>query len=101
MASLPSFIRSSRLQLLAKTTNGVLAAPRSETRSRAPLTTCVKIHGVSRSDDDEDWVGTPPEGRYTRDRAKPEFWWRQRPIVPAATGIAIVVVVIVVVVLLG
>ena len=25
-------------------------------------------------DDDEDWVGTPPEGHYTRDRAKPEFW---------------------------
>jgi len=51
--------------------------------------------------DDDDWVGTPPEGRYTRDRAKPEFWWRQRPIVPAAVGIALVVVVIVVVVLLG
>ena len=24
--------------------------------------------------DDDDWVGEPPEGRYTRDRAKPEFW---------------------------
>lgn len=24
--------------------------------------------------DDDDWVGTPPEGRYTRDRAKPEYW---------------------------
>jgi hypothetical protein len=22
----------------------------------------------------EDWVGEPPEGRYSRDRAKPEFW---------------------------
>jgi hypothetical protein len=47
--------------------------------------------------DDDDWVGTPPEGRYTRDRAKPEFWWRQRPIVPAAAGIVLVVVVIVIV----
>jgi hypothetical protein len=56
---------------------------------------------VSSKWDDDDWVGTPPEGRHSRDRAKPEFWWRQRPIVPAATGIAIVVVVIVVVVLLG
>jgi hypothetical protein len=29
--------------------------------------------------DDEDWVGTPPEGRHSRDRADPEFWHRQRP----------------------
>jgi hypothetical protein len=28
--------------------------------------------------DDDDWVGEPPEGRHTRDRAKPEFWNRQR-----------------------
>jgi hypothetical protein len=52
-------------------------------------------------DDDDDWVGTPPEGRYTRDRAKPEFWWRQKPIVPAFVGIFVVVVVILIVVLLG
>jgi hypothetical protein len=56
---------------------------------------------MSPVDDDDDWVGTPPEGRYTRDRAHPEFWWRQRPIAPAAVGIAVVVVVIVIVVLLG
>ena len=37
-----------------------------------------------RFEDDDDWVGTPPEGRYTRDRAKPEFWLTQKPIVPAA-----------------
>lgn len=30
-------------------------------------------------DDDEDWVGTPPEGRYSRDRADPGFWRGQRP----------------------
>ena len=24
-------------------------------------------------DDEDDWVGVPPEGRYSRDRAKPEF----------------------------
>jgi hypothetical protein len=56
---------------------------------------------MSPYDDDDDWVGTPPEGRYTRDRAKPEFWWRQRPVVPAAAGIFLVVVVILIVVLLG
>jgi hypothetical protein len=29
-------------------------------------------------DEDEDWVGEPPEGRHTRDRAQPDFWhdWR-------------------------
>ena len=48
-------------------------------------------------DDDEDWVGTPPEGRYSRDRAKPEFWRLQRPPV---WGAALLVVIVVVVVLL-
>lgn len=56
---------------------------------------------MTTASDDDDWVGTPPEGRYTRDRAKPEFWWHQRPVAPAAAGIAIVVVVIAVIVLLG
>ena len=56
---------------------------------------------MSPNDDDDDWVGTPPEGRYSRDRAKPEFWWRQKPIVPAFVGIVVVLVVILIVVLLG
>ena len=43
-------------------------------------------------DDDEDWVGTPPEGRYSRDRARPEFWWRQRPVLVAGVGIVIALV---------
>src|ERR687886_542781 len=29
-------------------------------------------------DDDDDWVGEPPEGHYSRDRAKPDFWRTQR-----------------------
>ena len=46
---------------------------------------------MSRFDDDDDWVGTPPEGRYTRDRAHPEFWWRQRPprLIAGAVGVVI------------
>jgi hypothetical protein len=47
-------------------------------------------------DDEDDWVGTPPEGRYTRDRANPEFWWRQRPVSIAAAGLVVVVLVVVV-----
>jgi len=29
---------------------------------------------VARYEDDDDWVGTPPEGRISRDRAKPGAW---------------------------
>ncbi|HXS44237.1 MAG TPA: hypothetical protein VN751_06395 [Solirubrobacteraceae bacterium] len=54
---------------------------------------------MARSDDD--WVGTPPEGHYTRDRADPGFWTRQRPIVPAAIGIFVVLVILVLVLLLS
>ncbi|HSD80057.1 MAG TPA: hypothetical protein VLB47_05330 [Solirubrobacteraceae bacterium] len=52
-------------------------------------------------DDDDDWVGTPPEGRYTRDRADPAFWRRQRPPAIVAGLIGLVVLVVVVVLLLG
>ena len=56
---------------------------------------------MSRFDDDEDWVGTPPEGHYSRDRANPEFWWRQRPASIAAAAVVVLVVVVIVVALLG
>jgi hypothetical protein len=51
-----------------------------------------------RTDDDDDWVGTPPEGRYTRDRAKPGFWAGQRPLIVSLTfaGIAVLAVVVIV-----
>jgi hypothetical protein len=29
---------------------------------------------MSSSWDDDDWTGEPPEGRHSRDRAKPNFW---------------------------
>ena len=50
-------------------------------------------------DDDDDWVGEPPEGRYTRDRAKPEFWLAQRPpqIIGAAVVLGLIVLVLVLV----
>jgi hypothetical protein len=54
---------------------------------------------VSRYDDD-DWVGTPPEGRHTRDRADPEFWWRQRPVSIAAAGLGLVIIVLIIIALL-
>lgn len=42
-------------------------------------------------------MGTPPEGRYSRDRADPAFWWRQRPVSIAAVGIVVIVVIVVIV----
>ena len=48
-------------------------------------------------DDDDDWVGEPPEGRYSADRADPEFWRGQRApeLIAAAVVVGIVVLVIV------
>jgi hypothetical protein len=51
--------------------------------------------------DDDDWVGTPPEGRYTRDRAKPEFWRDQKPLMITGAGIVIALAILVVVLLLS
>ena len=49
--------------------------------------------------DDDDWVGEPPEGPYSRDRAKPDFWRAQRPpeIIAAAFVLAVIVLVVVLV----
>ncbi len=48
-------------------------------------------------DDDEDWVGTPPEGHYSRDRADPDFWRQPWPVAAAGTALLIVIVVLVLV----
>ncbi len=46
--------------------------------------------------DDDDWVGTPPEGHHSRDRAKPGFWRSQWQAGAAGAGLLVVIVVIVV-----
>jgi hypothetical protein len=48
-------------------------------------------------DEDDDWVGEPPEGRYTRDRAKPDFWKLQRPPGILLGGFVLVIVILIVV----
>jgi hypothetical protein len=48
--------------------------------------------------DDDDWVGEPPEGRYTRDRANPEFWRHQRPLMLGGAALVIALIVIVIVI---
>jgi hypothetical protein len=52
---------------------------------------------VTAWDDDDDWVGEPPEGRHTADRADPDFWRRNRPplsVAAAGTGIALIILLI-------
>ena len=49
--------------------------------------------------DDDDWVGTPPEGHYSRDRARQDFWRDQRPLLGAGTGLMVVLIGVVVVLL--
>jgi hypothetical protein len=49
-------------------------------------------------DDDDDWVGEPPEGHHSRDRAKPDFWKLQRP--PEIIAVVVVLAIVVAVVIL-
>jgi hypothetical protein len=54
---------------------------------------------VSPYDDEDDWVGSPPEGRYSRDRAKPDFWWRQRPVAIGGALLGLLIIVLIVIAL--
>ena len=47
--------------------------------------------------DEDDWVGTPPEGRHARERARPGYWRRSWPVATAATGVLGLLIVIVLV----
>lgn len=46
-------------------------------------------------DDEDDWVGEPPEGRISRDRARPEYWRQPWPIAAAGTALLLVIVVVI------
>jgi hypothetical protein len=49
-------------------------------------------------DDEDDWVGTPPEGRYSRDRARPEYWRGRWPLAGAGMIVVLLLLVIVLIV---
>ena len=51
--------------------------------------------------DEDDWVGEPPEGRHSADRAKPEFWRTQRPPQVLAGIVLFALIVLGIVLLLG
>ena len=51
--------------------------------------------------DDDDWTGTPPEGRHAASRAKPEFWKQNRaPLSITGIGVGVAIIILVIVVLL-
>jgi len=50
--------------------------------------------------DDDDWVGEPPEGRYTRDRAKPAHWANQWQAAAAGSVLFFLVVIVLLLVVL-
>jgi hypothetical protein len=53
---------------------------------------------MSAYDDDDDWTGTPPEGRYDRSRANPGFWAQSRAplsITGIGVGVALIILLIV------
>jgi hypothetical protein len=52
-------------------------------------------------DDDDDWVGEPPEGHHSRDRAKPEFWRTQHAPELIAGAVLLAVIVLVLVLILS
>ncbi len=50
--------------------------------------------------DEDDWVGEPPEGRHSRDRAQPGFWRRDWRTSLAGAGLAVALLILVLVLLL-
>jgi hypothetical protein len=51
--------------------------------------------------DDDDWVGTPPEGRRVSDPARAEFWRSQTRRYAIGAGLLMAIVLVVIVVLLA
>jgi hypothetical protein len=55
---------------------------------------------VAPYDDDDDWVGEPPEGRHTREQSNPGFWatqWKGSAISGGVIALLIIVVVLILV----
>jgi len=40
-------------------------------------------------EEDEDWVGTPPEGFHSRDKANPDFWKAEWPKYAMGAGVLV------------
>jgi hypothetical protein len=53
------------------------------------------------ANDEDDWVGEPPDGRHDRSRAKPEFWRNQRPALYASALLGCMFIIVLLVILLA
>jgi len=51
-------------------------------------------------DDDDDWVGEPPEGRHTREQSDPGFWNNQWQAAAAGSVLFVLVVIVLLLALL-
>ena len=68
------------------------------TRSMGCATVAARYREGMSSWDDDDWTGTPPEGRYDRSRANPGFWAQNRAplsITGIGVGVALIILLIV------
>jgi len=52
------------------------------------------------ADDDDDWVGEPPEGRHTREQSNPGFWANQWQAAAAGSVLFVLVVIVLLLALL-
>lgn len=52
------------------------------------------------ADDEDDWVGEPPEGRHTREQSNPGFWNNQWQAAAAGSVLAVLVVIVLLLALL-
>jgi hypothetical protein len=68
---------------------------RMNTRRRAPIGYESAVH------DDDDWVGTPPEGRRVSDPERAAFWRAQTQRYMIGAGLLMAIVVALLVVLLA
>jgi len=55
---------------------------------------------MTRRDDEDDWTGTPPEGRHPRSASNAGFWRNQRQAIYATSLLGIFVILAIVLVLL-
>jgi hypothetical protein len=51
--------------------------------------------------DDDDWVGTPPEGRHSRSQADPQHWLRSPAAAVSGAVLFVLALVVVLLILLG
>jgi hypothetical protein len=56
---------------------------------------------VAMAQDDDDWVGTPPEGHITRDRANPGFWQQNQKMLAVSGAVLFVLAAVVLVLALS